>query len=128
MSNNLHHPRQIGLAHGRARGQTQPVPEERLGHTSPLPRREGPGEGHLVACEHRLQVHGLPEGTGLDVLPLQRQADGRARGAELRGIHGDAGESAEQVVSVTALADQKLRQGGYVWYSAGGSATSTFAA
>ena len=70
----------------------------------------------------------LPEGTGLDVLPLQRQANGRARGAELRGIHGDAGESAEQVVSVTALADQKLRQGGYVWYSAGGSATSTFAA
>ena len=116
---------EIRIAHGRPRGQTQPVPEERLGHTSPLPRREGPGEGHLVACKHRLQVHRLPEGTGLDVLPLQRQADGRARGAELRGIHG---ESAEQVVSVTALADQKLRQGGYVWYSAGGSATSTFAA
>ena len=71
----LHPPRQIGLAHGRARGQTQPVPEERLGHTSPLPRREGPGEGHLVACKHRLQVHRLPEGARFDVLPLQRQAD-----------------------------------------------------
>jgi hypothetical protein len=32
------------------------------------------------------------------------------------------------VVSATAIADQKLRQGGYVWYSVGGSATSTFAA
>ena len=82
----------------------------------------------FAAGEDRLQVHGLPEGTGLDVLPLQRQANGRARGAELRGIHGDAGESAEQVVSATAIADQKLRQGGYVWYSVGGSATSTFAA
>ena len=49
----LHHPRQIGLAHGGAGGQAQPIAEQRLGHTSPLPRREGPGEGHLAIPEHR---------------------------------------------------------------------------
>ena len=71
----LHHPRQIGLAHGGAGGQAQPIAEQRLGHTSPLPRREGPGEGHLAPLKDRLQVHRLPQRPRLDVLPLQRQAD-----------------------------------------------------
>ena len=71
----FHHSRQVILAHGGAGGQAEAIAEQRLGHTSPLPRREGPGEDRLVTPEHRLQMHRLPERARFDVLPLQRQAD-----------------------------------------------------
>lgn len=49
---------------------------------------------HLTAPEDRLQVHRLPHRPRLNVLPLQRQANVLARGAELLRVHRDAGELA----------------------------------
>ena len=46
----------------------------------------------FAAGEDWLQVHGLPEGPRLDVVRFQGQADVLVRGAELSGVHGDAGE------------------------------------
>ena len=36
-THHLHHSRQLRVAHGRARGQTQPIPEECLGPPTPNP-------------------------------------------------------------------------------------------
>lgn len=40
-----HHPRQVSFRHGRAGGETQPIPEQRLGHRT---------ADDLAALEHRL--------------------------------------------------------------------------
>ncbi len=80
-----HHPRQVSFRHGRAGGETQPIPEQRLGHRT---------ADDFATLEHGLQVHRLPQGARLDVLILQRQADRLPVGAERLRIHGDAGEPA----------------------------------
>lgn len=56
-----HHPRQVSFRHGRAGGETQPIPEQRRGHRA---------ADDFVALEHGLQVHRLPQRPGLDLLYL----------------------------------------------------------
>ena len=83
-----HHRRRtldIRFAHGRAGGEAQAIPEERRGHATPRPRREGAGEGDFAALEHRLQVHRLPQRTGFDGFSLQRQSDRFTIVLSLRG-------------------------------------------
>ena len=49
---------------------------------------------HFGGGEDGLEVHGLPDRTGFDVLGFEREADLLARDTGNRGIDGQAGEPA----------------------------------
>ena len=74
---------EVGGGHGGAGRQAEAFVEKVFGD----------GAAHSFAVtEHGLQMHGLPQRAGFDVLRLQGQADILSCRAELLRFHGDHGE------------------------------------
>lgn len=81
--NDLHHPLPVFVGHAGSGGEAEVVREELLGHAAAHDRMLG---------EDGLEVHGLPDGPGLDVGVLEGQAQVLAGRAEGLGVDLDAGE------------------------------------
>ena len=69
----------VGLVHASARGQTKALVEETLADFAAV---------HFSPGEDGLEVHGLPDGAGFDVLGFKRETDLLARDTGDRRIDG----------------------------------------
>ena len=75
----------VFFVHARTGGQAQTMLEEAFADFAAV---------HFGGSENGLEVHGLPDRTGLDILGFEREADLLARDTSNRGIDGQAGEPA----------------------------------